>query len=150
MKLIQTESECGDGRNSWDYCFYTWDMIRHYFSNGACAYEYWNISLESAGVSPWGWRQNSLVSVYKEAKTYKYNPEYYLMKHFSRYVRPGARMVAVAGDYRDMLAFANEDGSVTLLMANNSPEPKKVNIKVGGIDLAPELEPMSLNTLVLK
>jgi len=150
MKLIQTESECGDGRNSWDYCFYTWSLMKHYFDNGACAYQYWNISLEADALSHWGWKQNSLVSVDKDARTYKYNPEYYLMKHFSRYVRPGARMIAAAGDYKDILAFVNEDGAVTLLMANQTDEMCKVNVNVGEMSVAPELAPMSINTIVLK
>ena len=150
MKLIQTESECGDGSNSWEYCFYTWDLMKHYFRNGASAYQYWNISLESDALSRWGWKQNSLVSVDKDTKTFKYNPEYYLMKHFSRHVRPGAKMVAAGGNYEDLLAFVNEDRSLVLLMANKEDKPVRIGIEIAGKNLAPELSPRSINTLILK
>ena len=90
LKLVQTESECGDGKNSWDYCFYTWNLMKHYLSNGTSVYMYWNISLEEDGLSHWFWRQNSLVSVDKDTKTYRYTPEYYLMKQLSHFVQPGA------------------------------------------------------------
>jgi glucosylceramidase len=89
LKLYQTEQECGDGSNDWRYCRYAWTLMKHYLENGASAYYYWNISLQQGGVSRWGWAQNSLVSVDTAAKTFKYNYEYYLMKHLSRFVKPG-------------------------------------------------------------
>jgi glucosylceramidase len=45
-------------------------------------------------VSRWGWAQNFLVTIDSEAKTFKYNYDYYLMKHFSGFVQPGARRLA--------------------------------------------------------
>ena len=64
LRIYQTEQECGDGRNDWRYCRYAWTLMRHYFTHGAVAYMYWNISLlERGGLSRWGWAQNSLVSV---------------------------------------------------------------------------------------
>lgn len=59
MKLAQTENECGDGRNGWDYAEYTFSLIWHFLHNGAGAYTYWNMVLDEGGVSTWGWRQNS-------------------------------------------------------------------------------------------
>ena len=49
---------------------------------------YWNISLENGGISRWGWAQNSLVVVDPQTKSYRYTPEYYVMKHVSHYVQP--------------------------------------------------------------
>ena len=37
------------------------------------------------------WAQNSLLSVDTTSKTFKYNYEYYLIKHLSRFVKPGAK-----------------------------------------------------------
>ena len=93
LPLYQTEQECGDGRNDWRYCRYAWTLMKHYLRNGASAYLYWNISLTKGGVSRWGWAQNSLVTVDADARTYAYTHEYYLMKHLSAFVRPGARRV---------------------------------------------------------
>lgn len=90
LRLIQTESECGDGLNDWKYCLYTWSLMKHYFDNGASIYDYWKIALKENGMSRWGWRQNSLVSVNEKELTYTYNYEYYLMKHFSHFIQKGA------------------------------------------------------------
>ena len=46
LPIIQTENECGDGNNDWDYAHYVFDLIQHYLSNGAEAYLYWNMVLE--------------------------------------------------------------------------------------------------------
>lgn len=77
LELIQTESECGNGENTWEYALYIYELMHHYFRNGASAYMYWNMVLPAGGESSWGWRQNSLVTV-NEAQP-QYNHEYYLM-----------------------------------------------------------------------
>ena len=30
LPLIQSENECGDGTNTWDYAMYIFDLMRHY------------------------------------------------------------------------------------------------------------------------
>ena len=34
LPLIQSENECGDGSNSYDYAIYIFDLMRHYLGNG--------------------------------------------------------------------------------------------------------------------
>ena len=63
LRLIQSESECGDGENTWQFALYTFEMMRHYFRNGAIAYVYWNMALKEGGESTCGWLQNALVLV---------------------------------------------------------------------------------------
>jgi len=149
LVLYQSEQECGDGQNDWAYCKYTWTLMKHYFNSGANAYMYWNISLKEGGISHWGWRQNSLVSVDTLAKTYKFNYEYYMLKHLSRYVKPGAKMLSISGDFSNMLAFKNEDNSIILIAQNDGDADKKVTIKVGDKTISPVLEADSFNTFVL-
>ena len=149
LKLMQTESECGDGKNSWDYCFYTWNLMKHYFSNGASAYIYWNISLEENGLSHWFWRQNSLISVDKETKTFKYTPEYYLMKQFSHFIQPGARRIAISGKYDNLLAFRNPNNSIVIVTANEENIGRLLKIRIGKFVLSVELSPRSINTFVI-
>jgi len=52
---MQTETECGNGSNNWAAARHTWDLIKHYFENGASAYMYWNMVLDETGSSRWGW-----------------------------------------------------------------------------------------------
>jgi len=152
LRLYQTEQECGDGRNDWRYCRYAWTLMKHYLRSGASAYLYWNISLKKGGISRWGWAQNSLVTVDPEARTYAYTHEYYLMKHLSAFVRPGARRLDAVSwsGYENQLAFANADGSTVVVIQNDLAEPLPVRIRVGGSVVAPTLPADSFSTLVVK
>jgi glucosylceramidase len=152
LKLYQTEQECGDGRNDWRYCRYVWSLMKHYLQNGAGAYLYWNISLQQGGVSRWGWAQNSLVTVDAAAKTFVYNHEYYLMKHVSHFVRPGARVLETASwtGYENQLAFVNPDGSTVVVMQNDLSEAMSVRLKIGDRVIAPTLPADSFNTFVMQ
>ena len=96
LAIYQSEQECGDGSNAWSYTSYCWQLMKHYFRSGACAYMYWNIATDLGGRSTWGWAQNSLVSVDTSAKTYRYNHDYYLLKHLTQFVDVGARSLDVA------------------------------------------------------
>ena len=149
LKLVQTESECGNGQNSWDYCFYTWNLMKHYLNNGTSSYMYWNISLEENGLSHWYWRQNSLISVNKDTKTYKYTPEYYLMKQFSHFVKPGSKRLMTTGEYDNLLAFRNPDNSIVIVTANEDESIRLVKIRVGEFLLPVNLAPRSINTFVI-
>ncbi|MDR0757382.1 MAG: beta-glycosidase [Tannerella sp.] len=149
MRLMQTESECGNGQNSWEYCFYIWEVMKHYFNHGISSYMYWNISLHAdAADNRWKWPQNSLISVDTQNKTYRYNPEYYLMKHLSHFVKPGARRLATDGD-ENALAFINPDKSVVLLTANATSNPQTLTVRAGGRLFSVTVPPQSINTFTI-
>jgi glucosylceramidase len=152
LKLYQTEQECGDGKNDWRYCRYAWTLLKRFLENGVSAYHYWNISLKEGGVSRWGWAQNSLVTVDTVARTYKYNYEYYLLKHLSHFVKPGAKRLdtfTLTG-YENLLAFANPDETVVILMQNDLGQELPVRVKVGEKVIGATLEADSFNTFVLQ
>lgn len=151
LRLYQSEQECGDGRNDWRYCRYAWSQMKHYLGNGASAYLYWNLSVQQGGLSSWGWAQNSLVTVDTTAKTFVYNHEYYLMKHVSHFVRPGARVLETSSynGYENQLAFANPDGSLVVVMQNDLGEELPVRLMIGGRIIAPTLPADSFNTFVM-
>ncbi|WP_238858783.1 glycoside hydrolase family 30 protein [Clostridium sp. YIM B02569] len=149
MKLIQTENECGEGKNSWEYAEYVFNLMWTYFINGVSAYTYWNMVLEEEGISTWGWKQNSLITVTKDNDV-KYNPEYYLMRHFSKYIKQGATMKGLKGDFAgNALAFENPDGSVVLELLNPFDELQEVTFSVNGEDYSFNIQPHSFNTLVV-
>ena len=148
LKLYQTEQECGDGKNNWQYCTYAWSLMKHYLSNGVSSYLYWNISLAEGGVSRWGWSQNSLVTVNTEAKSFRYNHEFYLLKHFSHYVMPGAKRVANTGGYSDALAFQNPDQSVVIVIFNDRNEEQIMNISIKNKVYQAVLPASSFSTIV--
>jgi glucosylceramidase len=149
LKIYQSEQECGNGKNDWKQCLYAWSLLKHYLNNGTNVYDYWNTSLVKGGMSRWGWSQNSLVTVDAETKTYAYTYEYYVLKHASHYVLPGAQRLATSGSFSNLLAFKNTDGSYVLVIQNEGESEIKPAIKIGKYQIAPTLKPNSFNTIVI-
>jgi len=150
LTLYQSEQECGNGKNDWKFAKYTWSLMKHYFNNGASAYMYWNTSLNQNSISRWGWKQNSLVSVDPVTKSYKYNYDFYILKHLSHYVKPGAKLLAPTGEYKNLLAFINPDKSIVIIMHNENEKQSTINIKVGNKTISASLEPDSFNTMMIQ
>lgn len=150
LKLYQTEQECGNGKNDWKGAVYSWNLMKHYLNNGATAYMYWNTSLLEGGISRWGWAQNSLVIVNEAEKTFAYTPEYYVMKHVSHYVLPGAVKLKTSGSYGDVLAFRNPDNSLVIVAGNETPTAQTVSFKLNDRVFTPVLKANSFNTLYIR
>lgn len=150
LKFYQTEQECGDGKNNWEGANHSWNLMKHYLKNGVNVYEYWNTSLINGGVSRWGWTQNSLIVVDKDGKSFKYTPEYYIMKHISHYVLPGAKRIETSGEYKDVLAFINPNNSIIVIIGNDNPTDKVVNFKINNMVYSPMIKANSINTFTIK
>lgn len=150
LRYMQTENECGNGENSWDYAKYVYNLYQHYFTNGVNAYIYWNMVLEPKGKSTWGWEQNSMITVDPTDRKPVLNPEYYVMKHFSHFVLPGARRIGLRGSWTgNAVAFQNTDGQRVLVIANPFKESRVLNLSLGKTTHRLELEPESFNTIVI-
>jgi glucosylceramidase len=149
LKVYQSEQECGDGKNDLAGVSHSWNLMKHYLSNGTNAYFYWNISLLEGGLSHWGWRQNSLVTVNEADKTFKFTPEYYVMKHVSHYVLPGAKVLKLGGDCKNALAFLNTDGSLVVVLGNQTDKAITLNLRLGKQTYDVQLAAQSLSTLMI-
>ncbi|WP_342416551.1 glycoside hydrolase family 30 protein [Paenibacillus sp. FSL R10-2782] len=150
LRYMQTENECGNGENSWDYAKYVYNLYQHYFTNGVNAYIYWNMVLEPKGKSTWGWEQNSMITVDPADRKRTLNPEYYVMKHFSHFVLPGARRIGLHGSWTgNVVAFRNADGQTVVVIANPFYESRVLNLSAGEGTHHFELEPESFNTIVI-
>ena len=151
LKIYQTEQECGDGRNDWRYARYAWTMMRHYFNNGASVYDYWNLALQEGGVSRWGWSQNSLVVVDPETGTGRLTYEYYVLRHLSGFVQPGARWIPSLSytGYENLLGFRNPDGSVVIAAHNDMTTELDFVVGVGAKNLTFTAPADSIVTVVV-
>mgnify|MGYP004520300255 CR=1 FL=1 len=144
MDFINSEMECGDGKNTWEHAIYTYELMHHYFKFGAKANVYWNMALENEGLSSWGWYQNSLISV--KNGEYVFNPEFYLYKHFSHFVKRGAVMLKTSGEFSsNTTVFENPDGSRIAIVMNPFSEEKILTIECNNY----VLKPRSFNTIIL-
>ena len=146
LKMIQTESECGNGKNEWGYAEYTWGLINHYLTNGASVYTYWNMVLDHTGLSTWGWRQNSMVSIEKATGKVTYNPEYYLMKHLSAFVSPGSYRLKT-NEQKNHLAFLTPEGKIVLVVVNTEDAEKDIRVTYNGKLINLAMKAKSFNTI---
>ncbi|MFW5877580.1 MAG: glycoside hydrolase family 30 protein, partial [bacterium] len=156
LKLMQTETECGNGwlpwsenaQNDWEALEYTFHLMEHYFSHGANSYLYWNMVLDETGKSTWSWKQNSMITINSQNSEITYNPEFYLMKHFSHYIKPGAVKLDVKNEGQ-FLVFKNPDSSIVIQYYNSLNKEKIVEFRINKKNIRFELKPKSLNTIVL-
>ncbi len=61
-----------------------------------------------------------------------YTPLYYIMGHFSKFIRPGAKRIELNANWEEDTfmsnAIQNEDGSIVVTLLNMSKEPKDISI----------------------
>jgi glucosylceramidase len=92
--------------------------------------------LDNVGIGIGGqariWPQNALLTVNRSAKTLTATPAYYVFRHFSQYVQPQAKRVAVTGSTVDALAFRNPDASLVAIMYNSAASAKMTTFSIGG------------------
>jgi glucosylceramidase len=132
-----SETKCGGtfganppAPNDFAYAKDTWTYIRDAIKNGLTAYNSWNMVLDKGGLGiddTRVWPQNALLVADSNAiiKT----PAYYVFRHFSQFVDPGATVVGTSGG--DAIAFKNTDGSVVAVMYSTSANNNYV-VSIGG------------------
>jgi glucosylceramidase len=107
--------------------------------------------LDETGKSQWGWKQNSMISIDSKSKTIVYNPEFYLMKHLSAYVKPGSKKLDAIGDVANTIAFYNEaENNVVFLTYNDKDEKQALDVKLGKEAVSTVMAPKSFNTFVIQ
>jgi len=91
------------------------------------------------------------LSVDTKSKTFKYNYEYYLIKHLSRFVKPGGKRLNIKSltGYENLLVFVNPDQSVVIMMQNELCQELPVRVKAGDKVIAATFEADSFNTVVV-
>jgi glucosylceramidase len=83
-----------------------------------------------------------MITIDSNTKLVKYNPEFYLMKHFSAYIKPGAYKIETSDE--NCIAFKNP-GSVVIVYYNSGGEKKK-DFVIDNIRFSAVLSEKSFNT----
>jgi glucosylceramidase len=149
-KLMMTEQECGYGGNSWKYGEEVFTSLVHYFNNGANSQMQWNMILDETGKSTWDWVQNSMITIDKNTGRVTYNPQFFIVKHFSHFIDSGAVRITCRGPLKDNIAFLNPDGSVVFITANMNSEVKNVTVSINNKVFAAKIPAHSYNTFIIK
>lgn len=151
IRQMQTENMCHKGANSWQDAEATFRLMSDYFSNGANSYMFWNMVLNANPKAYWLLReQNAMITIAPESGTVLYQPEFYLMKHLSHYVLPGAVCIAYTCSNKDLkvIAFRNPDNSVVSLISCVANQEAKVGIRVGDKTVKLTLPGHSISTIL--
>ncbi|HPR31670.1 MAG TPA: hypothetical protein PLK12_06235, partial [Prolixibacteraceae bacterium] len=147
LALMQTETECGNGANNWAALEHTFDLMKHYFANGASSYLYWNMVLDHTGSSQWGWQQNAMITI-DENKQVVYNPEFYLMKHFSYFVKKGSHYLKCNDG--NSIVFLNPDNRLVLVWYNPLTVSVKKTVTISGRKVEATISPKTLSTFCVQ
>ena len=122
--------------NDWPYAVESWGYIRDAIKAGVTAYNAWNMVLDKVGKgidTSRDWAQDSLLVV--DGGNIIETPAYYVFRHVSQFVAPGAKVIATSGSgSADALAFKNPDGSIVTIIYNSGSAKTEI-VSVGGTKL---------------
>ena len=152
LKLMQSESECGNGTFGWKDAEHTFNLMKRYINGGVNSYMSWNMVLLDDGRSSWCWTQNALIRIMSETKEVIYTPEYYVYKHLTHYVPKGSTVLPVrqqGEDYDNLLSFKTPEGKIIVVLANYQEEARNMTVKVGKQYFSVALPAKSFNTIIL-
>jgi glucosylceramidase len=128
QNVATAPNDIGYAKDSWGY-------IRDAIKNGLTAYNAWNMVLDKGGKgidNTRVWAQNALLVADSGAITK--TPAYYVFRHFSQFVVPGAKRVDATGG--DAVAFKNPDGSIVAVMYNSGAANSAYVVSIAGKKLA--------------
>jgi len=118
--------------NDQAYGVESWGYIRNAITKGkVVAYNAWNMVLNKSGLgidTSRDWKQDALLVA--DSGTVTATPAYYVFRHVSQYVVPGATVVGTSGG--DAVAFKNPDGSLVAVMYNSGAANSSYIVKIGG------------------
>ena len=79
-----------------------------------------------------------------------YTPLYYLLSHFSKFIRPDAYRIALEGDEVEGLIYTaakNPDGSIALVIFNKNEEPHNLSIALDNNTYELKITPRTMQTI---
>lgn len=144
LKFMHTESNCFDGKNSWEQALTLYKSIVTYLTAGCDSFTYWNMILNETQKSSWGWEQNSMVLVDETTKKVTYNPDYYVMKLAASSILPQSQRISYISRNQMGIAVVNPDESVYFLCCNLNQEAKSGKVVVNDQEIPLSLEAMSI------
>jgi glucosylceramidase len=137
---------------------YDWKLGEKYgtnmindFNNGSAGFTDWNVLLDENG-GPNHVGNFCFAPIHANTKTGEiiYTNEYYYIGHFSKFIKPGAKRI-ISSASRSLLittAFKNPDGSVAVIIMNQSNEKLNYFLWINGRAAEIPALPHSISTLV--
>jgi glucosylceramidase len=123
------------------------------FNNGTVAWTDWNILLDEKG-GPNHVGNFCFAPVHADTRTGEliYLNSFYYIGHFSKFIRPGAKRIISSTSRGQLLttAFKNTDGSLAVVVMNQSNDKIPYNVWIEGKAVAVTSLPHSIQTIVIQ
>jgi glucosylceramidase len=113
----------------------------------------WNMVLDTNGGPNWfkNWCIAPVI-VNPDTDEVYFTPLYYVISHFSKFIRPGAIKIGCLIDNKELVATAvkNPDGSIALVIFNPTDKEQNIEIKLTNKTKTISINAKTLQTVVIK
>ncbi|MEQ9298647.1 MAG: glycoside hydrolase family 30 protein, partial [Cyclobacteriaceae bacterium] len=129
---------------------YAYDIITD-LNHGAQGYVEWCIILSNEGQpNPYDNFNSAPVLINPVTDEVIYTPLYYLLSHFSKFIRPEARRIGIEGEEVEGLIYTaakNTDGSIVVVVFNRSEESHELSITLESASYTTQIAPRAMQTV---
>ncbi|MFD1062243.1 glycoside hydrolase family 30 beta sandwich domain-containing protein [Winogradskyella litorisediminis] len=113
----------------------------------------WNMVLDKQGGPNWfkNWCVAPIIVDPDKDEVY-YTPLYYVMTHFSKYIRPNAEVIGVENLNKDLqiTAAKNPDGSLAVVVFNEGETSQNFNLKLNQKSKNIQISARALQTIIIQ
>ena len=112
----------------------------------------WNMVLDTNGGPNWAnnWCIAPVIVDTEKDEVY-FTPLYYIMAHFSKFIRPDAKVIEAHNTDSELLitAVKNPNGSIAVVVFNEGKKAKNFNLKLGQISKKISISPQAIQTITI-
>jgi len=113
----------------------------------------WNMVLDTQGGPNWfkNWCVAPVIVDPEKDEVY-FTPLYYVMTHFSKYIRPDAKRIGFENADKDLMVTAaqNEGGTIAVVIFNPTKEQKNISLTLGEKSTNISIAAQAIQTVTLK
>ena len=113
----------------------------------------WNMVLDTKGGPNW-FKNWCIAPVIVDPQTDEvyFTPLYYTMAHFSKFIRPEAKVIELENTDKDLLITAAEnlDGTIAVVVFNEKETPKSIQFSVNDKSVQIDIQGQAIQTIVVK
>lgn len=140
-----------DGYQHWSNGERYGESMIHDFNNGTVGWTDWNILLDENG-GPNHVGNYCFAPIHADIRTGEliFTPAYYYIGQFSKFIRPGAKLVNTTTSNSSLLStsFLNEDGQMATVVMNKTDEPITYFLHVGEFQSKMVIPAHAIQTLI--
>jgi len=150
LKIMHTEGKCFNSSNTVQQARSRFAEISNWLNAGCENFCYWNMVLNENSESGWGWKQNSLIKIDRQAGTVTYNPDFAPVALLSRFIRPGDELLRVKTPKGTKAIAVRNNCQLVVFLQNDTTAPVSQSIDISGREHTVELPAQSLCAITFK